>query len=96
MITAFVPVVKLENNPEVFGTLKSLEAECRNCSPITPFECINRCQVYKLKNELRHLRETMSNPNYLKELFNALKNKTRLHILQEIVNRRLSLKSNSN
>jgi len=71
--------------------LNSLEAECRNCAPITPLECINRCQVYKLKNELRKLRETMDNPNYIKELFNVLKNETRLHILQAIVKGRYSV-----
>jgi DNA-binding HxlR family transcriptional regulator len=71
--------------------LKSLDAECRNCAPITPLECIGRCQVYKLKNELRKLRETMDNPNYIKELFNVLKNETRLHILQAIVNGRYSV-----
>lgn len=71
--------------------LKTLDAECRNCAPITPLECINRCHVYKLKNELRKLRETMNKPNYLKELYNALKNETRLHILKSIVNGRYSV-----
>jgi predicted transcriptional regulator len=71
--------------------LKTLDAECRNCAPITPLECISRCQVYRLKNELRKLRETMDNPNYIKELFNVLKNETRLHILQAIVNSRYSV-----
>jgi DNA-binding HxlR family transcriptional regulator len=71
--------------------LNTLDAECRNCAPITPLECINRCRVYKLKNELRKLRETMDNPNYIKELFNVLKNETRLHILQAIVNGRYSV-----
>lgn len=71
--------------------LRSLDAECRNCAPITPLECIGRCQVYKLKNELRKLRETMDNPNYIKELFNVLKNEIRLHILQAIVNGRYSV-----
>jgi DNA-binding HxlR family transcriptional regulator/predicted transcriptional regulator len=71
--------------------LRTLDAECRNCAPITPLECINGCQVYKLKNELRKLRETMDNPNYMKELFNVLKNETRLHILQSIVNGRYSV-----
>ena len=80
-----------ENNHDLAGMLKTLDAECRNCAPITPLECINRCQVYKLKNELRKLRETMDNPNYLKELFNVLKNETRLHILQAIVNGRYSV-----
>lgn len=82
---------KAENNQDLAGMLKTLDAECRNCAPITPLECINRCQAYKLKNELRKLRETMDNPNYIKELFNVLKNVTRLHILQAIVNGRYSV-----
>ena len=79
------------DNRDLAGMLRPLNAECRNCAPITPLECISRCQVYKLKNELRKLRETMDNPNYIKELFNVLKNETRLHILQAIVNGRYSV-----
>jgi DNA-binding HxlR family transcriptional regulator len=71
--------------------LKTLDAECRNCAPTSPLECINRCQVYKLKNELRTLRERMDNPNYIKELFNVLKNETRLHILKAIAEGRYSV-----
>jgi DNA-binding HxlR family transcriptional regulator len=80
-----------QNKRDLATLLTTLDAECRNCAPITPLECINRCQVYKLKNELRSLRETMDNPNYIKELFNVLKNETRLHILQAIVNGRYSV-----
>lgn len=71
--------------------LNTLNSECRNCASTSPLECINHCQVYKLKNELRNLRETMDNPNYIKELFNVLKNETRLHILQAIVNGKYSV-----
>jgi DNA-binding HxlR family transcriptional regulator len=80
-----------ENNKDLAGMLSSLDAECRNCAPTSPLECITRCQVYKLKNELRKLREAMDNPNYIKELFNVLKNQTRLHILNAIVNGRYSV-----
>lgn len=78
-------------NHDLVSTLKSLDGECRNCAPITPLQCITRCQVYNLKNELRKLRETMDTPNYIKELFNVLKNQTRLHILKSIVNGRYSV-----
>ncbi len=71
--------------------LTTLNAECRNCAPTSPLECINRCQVYKLKNELRKLSQTMDNPNYIKELFNVLKNETRLHILKAIADGRYSV-----
>lgn len=85
------PTRKGENHRDLASMLKSLDAECRNCAPISPLQCITRCQAYKLKNELRKLRETMDNPNYMKELFNVLKNETRLHILNAIVNGRYSV-----
>lgn len=91
MITVLPPIRRTESNRDISGMLKSLDAECRNCTPITPLECISGCRVYKLKNELRCLRETMDNPNYIKELLNVLKNETRLHILQAIVNGRYSV-----
>jgi DNA-binding HxlR family transcriptional regulator len=84
---------KAENNHvhDLPGRLKSLNAECRNCAPITPFECLSGCRVYLLKSELRQLWEAMDNPNYLKELFNVLKNKARLHVMRVIVNGTWSL-----
>jgi predicted transcriptional regulator len=71
--------------------LQALSVECRNCTTTSPLECINRCQVYKLKNELRKLRETMENPHYMKNLFNALKNETRLLILKAIADGQYSI-----
>ena len=71
--------------------LRTLDAECRNCAPLTPLKCVERCVVWKLKNELRQLRETMGNPNFVKELFNVLKNETRFHILNAIVKGRYSV-----
>jgi len=91
MGNVLTPTRKNENYRDLSTLLESLDAECRNCAPITPLECITRCRVYNLKNELRHLRETMDNPNYIRELFNTLKNETRIHILQAIVNGRYSV-----
>ena len=71
--------------------LKTLDQECSNCKPVTPLECITSCKVYKLRNELRRLCETMENPNFMKDLLNVLKNDTRLAILQAIVRGRYSV-----
>jgi len=54
-------------------------------------QCVSGCRVYKLKNELRLLRGTMSNPDYMAELFNVLKNKMRLQVLKIIVNNRCTV-----
>ena len=80
-----------ERNRDLAEMLRTLDAECRNCAPLTPLKCIMHCNVWKLKNELRQLRETMDNPNFIKDLFNVLKNETRLHILNAIVNGRYSV-----
>jgi predicted transcriptional regulator len=82
---------KTESNHNLTGTIKSLDAECKKCNPITPLQCISRCHVYKLKNELRALHQMMDNPNYTKDLLNVLKNSTRLQILQTIAKGRYSV-----
>ncbi len=81
----------VEKNHGFAEMLRTLDAECRNCAPLTPLKCITRCTVWKLKNELRQLREAMGNPNFIKDLFNVLKNETRLHILSAIVKGRFSV-----
>ena len=80
-----------EKKQDLSEMLRTLDAECRNCAPLNPLECVTRCKVWKLKNELRRLRETMDNPNFVKDLFNVLKNETRLHILNAIVKGRYSV-----
>ena len=80
-----------EKTYDLLEMLRTLEAECRTCATLTPLECVTRCNVWKLKNELRRLREAMNNPNFIKDLFNVLKNETRLHILNAIVKGRYSV-----
>ena len=81
----------MDKKQDLVEMLRTLDAECRNCAPLNPLECVTRCNVWKLKNELRTLRETMNNPNFIKDLFNVLKNETRLHILSAIVKGRYSV-----
>jgi DNA-binding HxlR family transcriptional regulator len=86
-------IQKTQNGASFSGVLKSLDTKCLTCAPITPLECITRCKVYKLKNELWHLRDSiMNNPDYVKELFNVLKNETRLQIVQAILDDRHSIR----
>jgi predicted transcriptional regulator len=80
-----------EQKNDLVKMLRELNKECQSCAPLTPVKCITRCKTWKLKNELRKLSKKMSNPDYLKDLLNVLKNETRLHILQTSVRRRYSL-----
>jgi predicted transcriptional regulator len=47
--------------------------------------------LWKVKNELRQLRDRMDDPNFVKELLNVLKNSTRLQILRTITKGRHSV-----
>ncbi len=78
-------------NNDLAEMLGTLDAECRNCAPLTPLMCITRCNIWKLRNELRRLRESMDNPNFIKDLLNVLKNETRLNILTKIVKTHYSI-----
>jgi hypothetical protein len=91
MNTILSDIQETQKGSYFFETLKSLDLQCRSCSPITPLECLTRCKVYRLKNELRILQKSLDNPNAIKELFNVLKNKTNLCILKVLVSYRYPL-----
>ena len=82
------PSYREQDNHDLSTVMRSFDAECRNCFPASPLQCISECKAYKLKNELRTLRKALSNPDYMRELWNVLKNETRLQILQTIANGR--------
>jgi predicted transcriptional regulator len=80
-----------ENDGSMIEVLRSLDQECKTCAPVSPLECITNCNVWKLRNELRMLFETMGNPSFMKDLLNVLKNDTRMAILQAVVKGRYSV-----
>jgi DNA-binding HxlR family transcriptional regulator len=82
---------KNSQKTELANIQQDLEAQCRKCAPISPLQCLDRCKVWKLKNELRTLKETMNKPNFKKELLNVLKNQTRIDILKSITRNRISV-----
>jgi hypothetical protein len=82
---------KTRSRQDTAENLKTLEDMCKNCSPITPTQCLSLCRFYKLKNELRNLRNIMDNPTYTTDFFNVLKNPTRFRVFQIILNGKSSL-----
>src|SRR5208283_1098841 len=83
---------RVEKNRDFVAMLRILDEKCQKCTPLTPLECISRCKTWKLKNELRRLRETMENPDFMRDLMNVLKNDTRLHILMMIAKGQYSVR----
>lgn len=71
--------------------LERVKETCEYCHPLTPITCVTRCNIWKLKNELRKLYEKLKNPNFMTKLLNALKNRRRLQILEILSNGRHSI-----
>jgi predicted transcriptional regulator len=80
-----------ENAQGIADILRGIDQECKSCTPVSPLACISNCNVWKLRNELRLLCETMENPQFMKALLNVLKNDTRLAILQALSKGRCSV-----
>ena len=64
--------------------LGAIQKSCQNCKSLTPITCISGCKTWKLKNQLRKLHEKTSNPDFMTNLLNTLKNKRRLQLLEII------------
>jgi predicted transcriptional regulator len=80
-----------ENQTELVQIVKNLEQKCRSCNVISPIICVSDCKTWKIKNQIRNLHEKTHGPNFLERLFNALKNKRRLQLLNIIAKQHKSL-----
>jgi len=71
--------------------LEKAKETCKDCHPLTPMICVTRCNIWKLKNELRKLDRKMKNPNFVTNLLNTLKNRRRLQLLETLSKGRYSM-----
>ncbi len=81
----------LENNQGIVDMLRGIDQECRTCAPVSALECISNCNIWRLRNELHQLCDTMQNPAFMRDLLNVLKNDTRINILQALSKGRYSV-----
>jgi predicted transcriptional regulator len=80
-----------QEKTSITEVLERAEETCESCRPLTPITCAIRCNIWKLKNELRKLHVKMKNPDFTASLLNALKNRRRLQILETLSNGRYSI-----
>jgi predicted transcriptional regulator len=79
-----------QRKTSIAEVLKKAKETCKECHPSTPMICVTRCNIWKLKNEIRKLDRIIKNPNFVTNLLNTLKNKRRLQILEMLSNGRYS------
>jgi len=77
----------VKNSANLVDILKQVEIRCRNCESISPITCVERCEIWKAKNEFLKINTIVSEKNHVLNLFNVVKNKRRLRILDALSKR---------
>jgi DNA-binding HxlR family transcriptional regulator len=72
-------------------TLHVMEERCKTCSVVSPMFCVDQCETWKVKKELRETNKVLSKDDHGIKLLNALKNQRRLALLDVLWEKSLSL-----
>ena len=72
--------------------LEQAQSVCQRCGAISPLVCVERCELWKAKNELLEMNGLLTRNNHVPNLFNAVKNKRRLKIMDALSERPRNVK----
>lgn len=72
-------------------TQQVMEERCKNCNVVSPILCMEQCDTWKVKKELRETNKILSENDHRLRLLNALKNRRRLTMLNVLLERPLTL-----
>lgn len=72
-------------------TLHVMEEQCKSCDVVSPMFCVDQCETWKVKKELREIGRVLSEDDHGLKLLNALKNERRLAILNILWQRPFSV-----
>jgi len=86
------PVSRLREARNLAEIMEKAESYCRDCKSSSPMVCMERCDVWRVKNEVRETRRLVNESDHSKHLLNVLKNQRRLAILGKLCEAPLSLK----
>ncbi len=62
-------------------TLNVMEEKCKSCDVVSPMFCVEQCDTWRVKRELREVNRAIAESGHRLRLLNAIKNKRRLAIL---------------
>ena len=86
------PFAKVTENKSLLEILEHAENYCKGCETVSPMICVERCDVWKVKNEILEVRRIVNQKDHEVRLLNVLKNERRLRILDALMERPRSLK----
>ncbi len=73
-----------ENTAELIDILSKADAFCRYCKPTSPLHCIERCEIWRTKNEFLEMNQIFSRDDHIHNLLNAVKNSRRKAVMNAL------------
>jgi len=87
------PLSKMLGAESLADALQEAEGYCKDCkASSSPMVCVERCDVWRVKNEIFETRRVVGEVNHARQLLNVLKNKRRWKALDVLCERSCSVK----
>jgi predicted transcriptional regulator len=80
-----------ENTAELFDILSKADAFCRYCKPESPMHCVERCEIWRTKNEFLEMNKIFED-EHIQNLLNAVKNSRRKSVIRALRERPRGIK----
>ncbi len=81
-----------EESADILDMLKKADDFCQQCTPTSPTLCVERCEIWRAKNEFLEMNGTLCSEDYFRNLLNAIKNKRRQEVVAALSERPRGIK----
>ena len=82
----------VNNSAELAEILKQADNICRYCEPVSPMICIERCEIWRAKNEFLEMNGMLCADDHVHNLLNAVKNDRRQKVIEALSERPRGIK----
>ncbi len=82
----------VSNSAELVEILKQADSICRYCGPISPLICVERCEIWRAKNEFLEMNGMLCADDHVHGLLNAVKNDRRQKVIEALSERPRGIK----
>jgi hypothetical protein len=82
----------VNNSKDLVMVIKRASNVCVYCDVVTPMICVERCEIWRINNELLRINNTLCEDDYLHNLLNAVKNDRRRIMIEAFSEHPRSLK----
>jgi len=76
-----------ETTAELVDILSKADAFCRYCKPASPLHCVERCEIWRTKNEFLEMNKIFGRDEHIHNLLNAIKNSRRKGVMDALSER---------